>query len=133
MNVLIVESRKELATIWARHLERQGCDVWVAHSQEDAIALVERQGFQVIVLDLVLASGSALTVSDLANFRQPDARVVFVTNSSFFSDGSIFRHSSNACAFLPSTTAPKDLANMVQYYGQANKAEPPTRRQAAAR
>jgi DNA-binding NtrC family response regulator len=118
MNVLIVESRKELAAIWARHLERQGCAVSITTEQDEAIALIQEHMFQVIVLDLVLEDGSALAVSDFANFRQPEARVVFVTNTSFFSDGSIFRHSANACAFLPSATAPRDLAALVQHYGR---------------
>jgi DNA-binding NtrC family response regulator len=131
MNVLIVESRKELALIWARHLERQGCAVRIAHRQEDAITLLQDHSFEVVVLDLVLDQGSALAISDFANFRQPDAQVIFVTNSAFFSDGSIFQHCSNACAFLPSTTPPRDLATMVHHYGRANRPEPPAWRQAA--
>jgi len=46
--------------------------------------------FDVIVLDLALEEGSALAVADFASYRHPDARVIFVTNASFFSDGSIF-------------------------------------------
>ena len=40
-----------------------------------------------------------------------------ITNTSFFSDGSIFRHIPNACAFLPSATPPADLAAVVGHYG----------------
>lgn len=116
MNVLIVESRKELAQIWARHLERQGANVTITTTQNGAIQLLLEHAFEVIVLDLIIDEGGALAVSDFANFRQPNARIVFVTNTSFFSDGSIFRHSSNACAFLPSATAPKDLAVLVEHY-----------------
>jgi len=65
----------------------------------------------------VLENGSALAVADYANYRQPDARVIFVTNTSFFSDGSIFAHSANARAFVPSGTPPEDLAAMVEHYG----------------
>lgn len=120
MNVLIVESRKDLALLWARHLERQGAEVSIATDQESAIDLLRVREFKVIVLDLVLSEGSALAISDFANFCQPKARVVFVTNTSFFSDGSIFRHSANACAFLPSATKPGDLAALVEHYAQAS-------------
>lgn len=117
MNVLIVESRPELSLLWMRHLERKGYDVARAHSQDDAVAHLSVEKADIIVLDLVLEQGSALAVADFASYRHPDARVIFVTNTTFFSDGSIFNHASNACAFLPSGTPPEDLAAMVAHYG----------------
>ncbi|WP_370400088.1 response regulator transcription factor [Sulfitobacter sp. JB4-11] len=117
MNVLIVESQRELGTLWKRHLDRQGMDVTLVGGQEDAITHLGSHPTDIIVLDLVLEEGAALTVADYANYRRPDARVVFVTNTSFFSDGSIFAHSANARAFLPSDTAPEDLAAMIEHYG----------------
>ena len=116
MKVLIVESKPELGLLWQRHLERQGADVDLVHSQQDAILALYRTDFDIIVLDLVLSDGSALAVADFASYRRPDARVIFVTNTSFFSDGSIFAHSSNACAFVQSATPPEDLAAMVEHY-----------------
>ncbi|MGH1416005.1 MAG: response regulator transcription factor [Pelagimonas sp.] len=118
MKVLIVESQIALANLWQRHLNRLGAKVHLARSQEEATDLISNTSFDVIVLDLVLQSGSALAVSDFAQYRRPETRVVFVTNSSFFSDGSIFQHCANACAFLPSTTPPSDLATMVEHYAQ---------------
>lgn len=116
MNVLIVESKPELGMLWQRHLERQSADVTLVHSQEAAIAALYNTDFQIIVLDLVLDRGSALAVADFASYRRPDARVIFVTNTSFFSDGSIFAHSPNACAYVQSETPPEDLAAMVEHY-----------------
>lgn len=116
MNVLIVESCQDLAGIWRRHLERQGMSVALATGQTDAVRYLSEHETDIIVLNLVLEYGSALAVSDFANYRRPEARVIFVTNTTFFSDGSIFNHSSNACAFLPATTAPEDLAAMVEHY-----------------
>lgn len=116
MNVLIVESRPELGRIWHRHLERQGWDVTLAGSAQDAVAALQRGRFEVIVLDLVLPDGSALAVADVASYRHPQARVIFVTNTGFFSDGSIFNLAPNACAYLPSATPPEDLAAMVEHY-----------------
>ncbi len=116
MNVLIVESRPELGKLWQRHLERMGGTVTLVHSQEAAIQALVDGEFQIIVLDLVLEHGSALAVSDFASYRRPEARVIFVTNTSFFSDGSIFAHSPNACAYVQSETPPEDLAAMVEHY-----------------
>lgn len=115
--VLIVESVPELAKLWQGHLLRQGMQVNTVSGQEDAITHLSENDTDIIILDLVINEGCALAISDYANYRQPDARVIFVTNTSFFSDGSIFAHSANARAFVQSSTPPEDLAAMVAYYG----------------
>lgn len=119
MQILIVESSLDLAQIWRRYLERQGLVVSIAAGQQEAIAFLQAETVDLIILDLVLTDGSALAVADYANYRQPDTRVIFTTNTSFFSDGSIFQHVENACAFLPKKIDPVDLAAMAEHYGAA--------------
>ncbi len=119
MQVLIVESTPDLAVLWARHLGRQGMDVAIAADADTAVSLIAARPFDVIILDLVLAEGSALAVADVAQFRQPDTSVIFVTDTTFFSDGSIFSIMPNARAFLTTRTPPDDLAAMVEHYGGA--------------
>lgn len=121
MNVLIVQSRLELGQLWQRHLVRQGMQVVLAQSQDDAFAYLAVNAADIIILDLVIEDGSALAVADYANYRHPAARVIFVTNTSFFSDGSIFAHSANACALIPTATPPDDLAAMVEHYAAARE------------
>ncbi|PWE32426.1 hypothetical protein DDZ14_10200 [Maritimibacter sp. 55A14] len=117
MRVLIVESNTTLGRIWQRHLERQGAEVELANTQSDAIAAIRDRPMNIIILDLVLADGSAFAVADFASYRRPDTKVIFVTNTSFFSDGSIFRHIPNACAFVQAELPPDDLCAMVEHYG----------------
>ena len=119
MNVLIVESRPELGAIWCRHLQRMGMNVHQVEDQSTAVDHLDKHAPDIILLDLVLQEGSALAVADFASYRHPDARVIFVTDTSFFSDGSIFAHASNACAFMPAGTRPEDLAAMVEHYAAA--------------
>tara|TARA_R110002094_G_scaffold35997_4_gene48463 strand:- start:3045 stop:3407 length:363 start_codon:yes stop_codon:yes gene_type:complete len=117
MRVLIVESRPELGSLWENHLSRQGMDVVVAANQDAAIRHLASRDVEIIILDVVLSEGSALNVADYANYRHPAARVIFVSSSSFFSDGSIFAHAANARVFVPAGTPPEDLAAMVEHYG----------------
>lgn len=117
MRVLIVESDPDLAWLWKRHLTRCGAEVVIARSQEEAVAVLSDQPFAILIVDLILTEGSAAAVADYASYRQPEAKVIFVTNSSFFSDGSIFQHFANACAFLPLRTRPEDLAALVEHHG----------------
>ncbi|MDD9921823.1 MAG: response regulator [Boseongicola sp.] len=119
MVVLIVASQKELSRIWARHLERLGHPVTIVHSQQAAVAYLRLRTVDVIVLDLTLDGGSAFAVADYASYRRPDAKVVFVTNTTFFSDGSIFKHIPNAAAIVQEKTPPNDLAAIVEYHGRA--------------
>jgi CheY-like chemotaxis protein len=116
--VLIVQNDLELARLWGRHIERMGLSVLFAEDSMSAIDVISRQPITLIVLDLGLPGGDAMTVADYAGYRRPDARVVFVTASRFFSDGSLFNFSRNACAVLPSATQPEDLAVMVDHFGR---------------
>lgn len=94
--------------------------VSLATNQSQAIAALGENPFEIIILDLILADGQALAIADYASFRRPESRIIFVTNTSFFSDGSIFELSSNACAFVQSATPPEDLAFMAQHYASAD-------------
>ena len=117
MRVLIVESENGLADIWQRHLERMSMTVSRAKAQSEAIEHLGAEPTDIIILNLMLGEGSALAVADYASYRLPEARVIFVTNTSFFSDGSIFSFAPNACAFVQCSTPPEDLAAMVEHYG----------------
>lgn len=122
MNVLIVEQNPELGKLWENHLLRQGCQVTLSGSEEEALANLHNWEPEVIVADLDLPGSGAIAVADYAAYRYPDARVIFVTASTFFSDGSIFSMSPNACAFLPTRTAPEDLAALVEFHGRRTHA-----------
>jgi DNA-binding NtrC family response regulator len=124
MRVLIVESESGLANIWQRHLMRMGMRVSRARGQADAIGHLSTEETDIIILDLMLDEGSALAVADYASYRLPKARVIFVTNTSFFSDGSIFSFAPNACAFVQSGTPPEDLAAIVEHYGPHETTSP---------
>lgn len=117
MKILIVESDTALSNVWHDHMGRQGHEVWLAEDQFSASALLKQLEFDIIVLDVVLARGSAFAVADLAALRQPDIQIVFVTSTSFFSDGSIFNFNANARAFLQTDTPPEDLTAMLEHFG----------------
>lgn len=117
MYVLIIHSNGGLAAIWQRHLELLDAQVTQARTSAAALEMLETISFDAIVLDVMLDGYSALAVADIAQFRQPWANVVFVTDTTVFSDGSIFGYSGNARAFLQTATPPDDLAAIVHHYG----------------
>ncbi|MEL6643085.1 MAG: response regulator [Pseudomonadota bacterium] len=119
MNVLIVEGDPDLCAVWSRHLERLGATVIVAPTENAAIHALRSGPIHVIILNLILPGGSSGAVADYASYRRPDARVVFVTNECFFSDGSIFKLFPNTAAFVAADTAPADLAAIVEHHGMS--------------
>lgn len=119
MHVLIVEPQAHLAEIWAAHLRRQGLEVRVAAGQSEAVAALATQPFDVLVLDLELAEGdSPIAVADLAGYRHPEIKVIFVNRQTFFSDGSIFDLTPNACALVQPDVPPDDLAAIVEFHAR---------------
>ena len=117
--ILIVADDADLSTIWARHIRRHGFEVSTLRSQADAVDAMIHESPQAIVLDLGLSDGSPIAIADFASYRCPDARVVFVSRDSFFSDGSLFRLMPNAAAHLNAATPPDDLAAIVEHYAAA--------------
>lgn len=118
MLVLIAETNPGLAAVWSRHLERAGAQVRLAPTRAAAIDILRAEEIKVIVLDLAL-EGGALTVADFASYRRPEAQVVSVTSTTFFSDGSIFNLMPNACAHVEAQTPPDDIAAIVEHYGRS--------------
>jgi DNA-binding response OmpR family regulator len=118
MRVLIVEGNPDLGQIWKRHLERQGATVTLASGYDTALEHLHDDEVDLVVLDLVLQDDSAISIADYVNYRYPDAPVIFVSNSSFFSDGSIFQHVTNARAIVNRDVKPDDLMAMAEHYTQ---------------
>lgn len=118
--ILIVASNPELSSLWARHLERQNHVVHVVTSQEEAVAYLCDHQPDVLVLDVMLEDGSSVATADFASYRRPHTRIVFVTRSTFFADGSLFQHIPNTAAIIPERTNPTDLAEIVAYHGRAS-------------
>ena len=116
MNILIAESNPALGNVWAGHLERQGAAIELCLTRDDALDALAKDRFDLIVLSQNLGNAEAISVADYAAYRHPDTKVIFVTGSTFFADGSIFEHCPNACACLPAHAEPQDLAALVEYH-----------------
>ncbi len=116
VQVLIVEPDRQAGETWAAHIRGHGLDVTLVETEQQALDALSKSSARVILLDLVLAEGSAFAVADVAGYRYPDSKIVFVTDTDYFSDGSIFRHLPNAQVYLPRATPPEDIANLVHHY-----------------
>lgn len=115
MRVLVAQDNRDLGSIWVRFLRRQGVDAVLATSEPEAIALMEHESFDALILEPVMCGGSGLCVADMAAFRYPEMPVIAVTKSSFFADGSIFSLIPNARGFLRTPVNPSDLVAYLDH------------------
>lgn len=118
MNILIVQDNAALGRVWANHLDRLEAHTTLTASVDEAVNQILVHRFDVVVINLVLQGGSAFSIADVVYLHQPTVNVIFVTDTSFFSDGSIFAHVANARAMLETATPPEDLAAIVHHYAQ---------------
>jgi len=77
--VLYVERDAALQQSFARCLGRRGLAVDAASSRHEALELLGRRAYPVIVTDLQLVDGDGLTFATELRSRQPDASVIITT------------------------------------------------------
>jgi DNA-binding NtrC family response regulator len=130
MRVLIVEHNADLGRIWGRFLERKGISADLATNQSEAIKALRFGDYEALVLQLVLPDGGAIAISDYATYRNPEIAIITVTNSGFFSDGSVFDLIPNARSMVSTPLRPDDLAAMVEHFGEGRGATLQARKRA---
>ena len=123
-HVLIAEPNTDLARTWACVLEDLDIRVSFAKTSEEAERLLRLDPVDAMVISLDLPEGGAVNLADFALYRCPNARVIFVTAKGVYADGSIFKLSYNASAYLQADTAPEDMAAIVQYHAASSASRP---------
>jgi DNA-binding response OmpR family regulator len=78
-NVLVVEDEKLLNWSLASSLSKWGFDVHPVFTGTDALAKLEKSGFDVVLLDYMLPDVDGLAVARLVRERQPNAVIFLLT------------------------------------------------------
>jgi len=77
--LLIVDDDEQLRQTLARRFQRQGMTIHSAGSAEEALALIERQRFDVALLDLHLPGQSGLELLEKLKQTQPEVEALLLT------------------------------------------------------
>jgi hypothetical protein len=88
---------------------------------------VTDRAFDVVILNADIDGGRPIALADYISYRLPVARIIFVTGTSFFSDGSIFALASNVHACVPTDSDPADIVSLVDHHARAAQQEAGTR------
>ena len=77
--ILVVDDERDMAESCAFFVNRAGHDVEVAFSGEQALELLERSAFSLVVTDVRMPRLSGLSLLDAIKARDPDIEVVLIT------------------------------------------------------
>ncbi len=121
MRVLIFDEAGELSCRWQSDLRQRGHDASRETTCDAALSGLRSQRPDVIVANLAPLPADAFLLADIAAVFTPQTRVVFVTQTQEFADGSVFRLAQNACAQVPDTIPPGDLTALVEYHGRSRE------------
>lgn len=77
--VLLVDDETDFLSTLAERLEARGMKVSTATSGEDAVANADKEGFDLIVLDLAMPGIDGLETLKRIKAKQPDAEIIMLT------------------------------------------------------
>ena len=79
MRILLVDDEEELVSTLAERLAMRGIDAFWVTSCYDAIRLIEKENFDVAILDVKLPKMSGLELKRQLQIRKPDMKFMFLT------------------------------------------------------
>ncbi|MDO5308530.1 MAG: sigma-54 dependent transcriptional regulator [Planctomycetia bacterium] len=121
LNVLVVDDEPAHAEVVAASLERINAVCVVAYSEKEALELIKRRFFDVVVSDLMLETNeSGLQILKTTKRESPDTEVVLMTASSGV-ETAVEAMLEGAFNYLQKPLDLKQLRSIVQKAGDASK------------
>ncbi len=77
--VLLVDDEEDFLSTLAERIEARGLKVSTATSGELALAKIEKEGFDLIILDLAMPGIDGLETLKRIKAKQPDAEIIMLT------------------------------------------------------
>jgi DNA-binding response OmpR family regulator len=110
--ILVVDDEAAIRLTMDVLLRRHGYTVTTAASGEEALALIEQQPFDLLLLDLKMPELSGLDVARRAQEIQPAAKVLILTGSSAI-EGAIDVPGVDQFAYIIKTASPQEVLERV--------------------
>ena len=109
--LLVVEDEASHARVTAIGLRIEGFDVEVAPNADAALQMLEREAFDVAVVDLMLPGTNGIQLARLIREQHPSIRVV-LTSAYHLSERQLVRADCGAVGFVPK---PYDLTELARF------------------
>lgn len=85
--VLLVDDEIDFLSILAERLESRGLKVTAVTRGEDAVAMVENEGFDLIIVDLSMPGIDGLETLKRIKAKQPDSEIIMLTGQASIRTG----------------------------------------------
>lgn len=87
MRVLIVEDDPQQAEEYRLALAAKAEYCEISRTISDAMSVILRRSFDLVVLDILLPDGNTLSLADYLRMRHPDTAILSITGSNIFPCG----------------------------------------------
>lgn len=115
--VLLVDDEEDFLRTLAERLETRGLKVTTASNGEDALGSIEKQVFDLIVLDLAMPGLDGLETLKRIKARQPEAEIIMLSGQGSIRT-SIEAMKLGACDFLQK---PVDIGELMNKISEAKE------------
>jgi len=79
MKVLIIEDNARVSALLKRGLESQGYQIYISEDAEDALVMIKRISFDVIITDIMLPRMNGIELSKIVKQNHPDLPIIMLT------------------------------------------------------
>ncbi|MGG7567682.1 response regulator [Rhodovulum sp. DZ06] len=122
MKCLVADDNADLAELWAIALRADGHDVTCCTDGNQAVNQMRVQDFDLLVLDLFMPGGGALSLARVAVYNNPDAQVMVITGADCFAYGELLEMGDNIAMVLRKPVSPQDLRSFVTHLEHKRRA-----------
>ena len=78
-SILLVDDEKTMVKYLSRHLVKRGFDIRVAYNGSDALALIKKSDFDVVLLDVLMPGIDGIETLREIKAVRPDTEVIMLT------------------------------------------------------
>ncbi|WP_312389578.1 response regulator transcription factor [Chryseobacterium sp.] len=79
MNVLIIEDNIRVSSLLKRGLESQGYQIYISEDAEDALVMVDKIIFDLVITDIMLPNMNGIELSRIIKQKNPDLPIIMLT------------------------------------------------------
>ena len=116
-NVLIVDDEKEFLEILSERMAARGMNVSTASTAEDALNMIEKESYDVVIMDYMMPALDGFQALKLMKARQPEMKIILLTGN--VPDEK--RIEARALGALDVIEKPPDLKELIQKIKKAKK------------
>jgi len=117
--VLIVDDEKDFLDIIAERISTRGMDVSTATSAEDALNMVAKESFDVVIMDFMMPALDGFKALKLMKAEQPEVQIILLTGNVPEEK----RIEAKALGALDVIEKPPDLKKLIEKIKKAKRAK----------